>query len=71
MSLISLLITLFIIALLLGLFNWVCRQFPEFLNPTIIKIINVIAIVFIVIWLIGVLFGGWSGFGDVRVGRIR
>jgi hypothetical protein len=68
MSLGYLLVTLFIFAVLLGLFNWVCRQFPEFLSATIIKIINVICIVFIVLWLVSVFFGGWGHVGNIRIG---
>jgi cell division protein FtsX len=69
MDLIQFLVTLFIFALLLGLFNWACRQFPEFLNGTVIKIINVVAIICIVLWVIGVLLGGWGSFGHIRIGR--
>jgi hypothetical protein len=70
MSLIQFLVTLFVFALLLGLFNWACRQFPEFLNATIIKIINVVAIVAIVIWVVSVLLGyNWGSIGNVRIGR--
>jgi hypothetical protein len=69
MDLVQFLITLFVFAILLGVFNWACRQFPEFLNATLIKIINVVAVVAIVIWIIGVLLGGWSGFGHIRIGR--
>jgi hypothetical protein len=69
MDLVQLLVTLIIVAVLLGLFNWVVRQFPEFLNATVIKIINVIIIVVLVLWLVGVLLGGWGSLGHIRIGR--
>jgi hypothetical protein len=69
MSLLSLIITLVVVALILGLINWVASQYPTILDAKIIKILNIAIVIIVAIWLIGVLLGGWGGIGSIRVGR--
>jgi hypothetical protein len=69
MTLIHFLVILFVIALVIGLFNYVCRQFPEFLNAMVIKIINVVAIVAVVVWIVSVLLGyDYGSLGHIKLG---
>ena len=67
MSIIGLLITLIVIGILLWLVN---TQLGAFIAPPILKIINVIVIVLVVLWLLGVFFGfNFGQLGTMRIGR--
>ena len=67
MSIIGLLITLIVIGILLWLVN---TQLGAFIAPPILKIINVIVIVLVVLWLLGVFFGfNFGQIGTMRIGR--
>jgi hypothetical protein len=68
MPLVSMVLILIIVAVLLGLFNWVARQYPQFLDAKIVKIINVVVIVAVVLWVVSVFFGGFGTLGQIRVG---
>ena len=62
MSLVSLVVTLIIVGVLL----WLVNYLP--IDEKIKKIINVVVIVCVVLWLIGIFFG-FSGISSIRIGR--
>ncbi len=67
MTLVSLVITLIVVGVLL----WAVNRFgAEFIDGKILRIINVVVIVAVVLWLIGVLFG-FHGLSDIRVPEIK
>jgi hypothetical protein len=65
MSLIGLVITLIIVGVLLWLVN---TYIP--LDPKIKTILNVVVVIFVIIWLLNVL-GAFSYISDVHVGKLR
>jgi hypothetical protein len=64
MSLIHLVLVLIVIGILLWLIN---TYIP--MAASIKKIINIVVVVFVVIWIIGIVFGGWSNIPDIKIGR--
>lgn len=64
MPLINLVITLIVIGVLMWLVN---TYIP--LDPKIKQILNVVVIIAVVIWLLGVFLGGLGGLSTIRVGR--
>ncbi len=55
MDLISLVVTLIVVGVLLGLLN---RYGAEWIAAPMLKLINAVVVIAIVLWLIAVLFGG-------------
>ena len=66
MSLISLVIVLIIVGVLLWLVN---TYIP--MNAKIKKILNAVVVIAIVLWILGIFLGGWSGIENIRVGKVR
>ena len=64
MSLISLVVMLLVVGLRLWLVN---NYLP--MDPRIKKIINVVVIVAVVLWVIGLFVGGWGALPNIRIGR--
>lgn len=64
MSLIGLVLVLIIIGVCLYLIN---NYLP--IDAKIKKIINIIVVVAVVIWIIGLLLGGWTGVNSIWIGR--
>ena len=64
MSLISLILTLIVIGVLLWLIN---TYIP--MDAKIKKIINIVVVVAVIIWVLGIFVGGWGQIGDIRIGR--
>ena len=64
MSLISLVLILIIIGVLLWLIN---TYIP--MDAKIKKIINVVVVVAVVIWVLGIFLGGWHGIENIRIGK--
>lgn len=64
MSLVSLVIVLIVIGVLLYLIN---RYIP--MDSKIKNILNVVVVVAVVIWVLGIFLGGWHEIGDIRIGR--
>jgi hypothetical protein len=64
MSLIGLVLTLIIVGVLLWLIN---TYIP--MDAKIKKIINIVVVVAVVIWVLGIFLGGWQGIENIRVGR--
>jgi hypothetical protein len=63
MSLISLVAVLIVVGVLLWLVN---SYIP--MDAKVKQILNVVVIIAIVIWLLGIFLGGWGGLEDIRVG---
>ena len=55
MDLVSLVILLIIVGVLLGLLNYAAPSIK--LDPTILKIINVVVIVVVILWLVSLFLG--------------
>ena len=66
MSLLSLVILLIIVGVLLWLVN---TYIP--MDPTIKKIITAVVIIVVVIWLLGMLLGGFGSIDSIKVPRLR
>lgn len=64
MSLISLVLVLIIIGVLLWLIN---TYIP--MDAKIKKIINIVVVVAVVIWVLGIFFGGWHGIENIKIGK--
>lgn len=64
MSLISLVIVLIIIGIVLYLIN---NYIP--MDEKIKKIINIVVVVAVILWILGIFLGGWGSLGTIRVGR--
>jgi len=64
MSLISLVIILIVVGVLL----WLVNTFIP-MDPKVKQILNVVVIIAIVIWVLGIFLGGWHGIPDIRIGR--
>jgi len=64
MSLIHLVLILIVIGVILWLIN---AYIP--MQPTIKKIINAVVIIVVVIWILGILLGGWGNIPDIRIGK--
>jgi hypothetical protein len=64
MSLISLVLTLIVIGVLLWLIN---NYIP--MDGKIKKIINIVVVVAVIIWVVGIFAGGWGEIGTIRVGK--
>ena len=64
MSLISLVLTLIVIGVLLWLIN---TYIP--MDAKIKKIINIVVVVAVVLWVLGIFLGGWGEVGNVRIGK--
>lgn len=48
---------------------WAVNRFgAEFMDGTILKVLNVAVLIVVVLWVVGVLFG--FQLGDIQVGRI-
>ncbi len=57
-----------IVAVLLGLVNWLAGKFPAFLDGTVIKILNAFVIVVLVMWICQ-LFLPIGNLSELRVGH--
>jgi hypothetical protein len=64
MSLISLVLTLIVIGVLLWLIN---TYIP--MDAKIKKIINIVVVVAVIIWVLGLFIGGWGEVGNIRIGK--
>jgi hypothetical protein len=64
MSLISLILTLIVIGILLWLIN---NYIP--MDGKIKKIINIVVVVAVIIWVLGIFLGGWGEVGNIRIGK--
>ena len=71
MSLLSLVLTLIVVAVLLGLFNWIVRMYAGFIDARIVNIINVVVIVAVIIWVLSIFLGGFGSVSQVQVGPHR
>jgi hypothetical protein len=66
MPLLQVLVILLLIGLLIGVIN---KYGAEYIDSKWIKLINIVAIVFTIIWLVGLIFGGFGSLSNIRVGR--
>lgn len=67
MSLISLVITLIVVGILL----WCVNSFlSEYIDPKILKLINVVVVIACVLWLLFTFIGG-GHVGDIQVPHLR
>jgi uncharacterized BrkB/YihY/UPF0761 family membrane protein len=64
MSLISLVVMLMVVGLLLWLVNSYLPMDPKFK-----KIVNVVVVVAVVLWVVGLFVGGWGTLPNIRIGR--
>ena len=64
MSLISLVLVLIIVGVLLYLIN---NYIP--MDGKIKKIINIVVVVAVIIWVLGLFVGGWGQIGSIRIGK--
>ena len=51
-NLVVLILGLIVLAILIGLGRWVLRQFPDAVDPLLLKIAYVIVVVAVVLWLL-------------------
>lgn len=65
MSLISLVVVLIVVGVLLALLN---RYVGQWIDGTILKIINAVVIIAVVLWVLS-LFVNLGGLNTIRVGR--
>jgi hypothetical protein len=64
MSLVSLVLVLIIIGVLLYLIN---NYIP--MDAKIKKIINIVVVVAVIIWILGLFVGGWGALENIRIGK--
>jgi flagellar biosynthesis protein FliR len=57
-----------VVAVLLGLVNWLAHKFPVFINATVIQILNAVVIVALVLWVLA-LFLPIGNLSTIRVGH--
>jgi hypothetical protein len=68
MPLMTVIGTFVVVAVILGLVNWIAYKFPQFINTTLIQVLNVIVIVVMVVWVLA-LFFPLGHISQIRVGR--
>ena len=68
MPLVSVIEVFLVVAILLGLVNWIANKFPQFINGTVIQILNAVVIIALVLWVL-FLFLPVGNIGNIRVGR--
>ncbi len=68
MPLITFIEVFVVVAVLLGLVNWVAYKFPQFINATLIQVMNVIVVVVMILWVLA-LFFPLGRIDQIRVGR--
>ena len=66
MPLLQVIVILILIGLLIGVIN---KYGGEYIDSKWVKLINIVAIVFTIIWLVGLVFGGFGSLSNIRVGR--
>jgi hypothetical protein len=64
MPLLSLIVALIVVGVLL----WLVNNFVP-MDPKIKSILNAVVVIVLVIWLLGVLLGGWGNVGNIRIGK--
>jgi len=66
MPILQVLLILVLIGVVVGLIN---KYGAEYIDAKWVKLINIVAIVFTLIWLVGLVFGGFGSLSNIRVGR--
>ncbi len=67
MSLVSLVVTLVVVGVLLWALNALAG---EYIDGKILRVINIVVIVCVVLWIVGVIFG-YGQIGSIRVPTAR
>jgi hypothetical protein len=67
MSVLYVIVVLILIGVLLGLVN---KYGAEYIDVKYIKLINIVAIICTILWLIGIIFGGFGAISDVKMPRV-
>ena len=66
MPILQVLLILVLIGVVVGLIN---KYGAEYIDAKWVKLINIVAIVFTLIWLVGLVFGGFGSLSNIRIGR--